>query len=1115
MPETIRVNLHCHSHHSDGELPPALLADRLAASGVRAIALTDHDTVEGLKAFQDALAGKGIGVVSGVELSVTGPQGEELHILGYGFDPKHPALREFLGRINGGRRPAYRLSRVMPFSGGRAAADRPESSPGEGSPGAFPPFDRALRAVREAGGLAFLAHPVLPGQPFDPPALERQVERLKEAGLDGLEAYYPGYSPETSAGLAALAEAHGLLVSGGSDYHGPSGPGSADLFMDLPAAAWRRFRDALLIRKEGSGRRPAAVSGHPRRKLPGLRWNAFLLRILLPTVLAIGLFVAFLFRILIPSFEDRLLDRKRETIREVTNVAFSILGEYEDDVRRGRATLEGAQRAAADRIRNLRYGAEGKDYFWIQDLRPRMIMHPYRPDLDGRDLSEFQDPRGVRIFVEFVRTLHDRADAYVEYVWQWKDNPDLLAPKQSYIKKFAPWGWIVGTGLYLDDVRAEIQAMASRLVRVSAGISALCALLLGFVALQSMRIERRRRKAEDELHESHWKYRTLAESATEGTLMILDGRPTFANPTLLEMLGYAEDELELIDLEDLFPPDSAARPDGVAVAAALAGGTDSLRLEETLIRRRGGGRLTVALTATPISFAGRKGYVLAVRDLSGGRGRESSLLRKDAGRENLIAELQASLMFLHEPVAPSAAEPVFCGLRDPASKAAALMTARGVSAAVVVADGEPVGIVTDHDLRARLVAPGLPADRPVVEFMSAPLVSIGPRALVYEAILAMRENNVDHLLVRDEGGRVVGLLRNRDLLLFHRYSLAVLTQEIRHAGSVEAIAAARRGLPHLVRALIDGGAKARNVTRAVTAVTDAVGTRLIDLALEKLGPPPAAFAFLVLGSQGREEQTLASDQDHALIFEDAAEDAGAKTQAYFLELGRFVSEGMASAGIPLCRGGIMAGQPKWCQPLRVWKRYFSGWLGTAEPQDILDLKIFFDFRTLYGKPEFALELRRHIDAALKEEPPFLLHYAQYTLQYKVPRGLFGQLVTEPAREGGRALNLKDALMPVVNFARLYAFRNGVQETNTLDRLFALLEIGVLKPALHDEAVQVYDYLTQLRFGHQARTADRGETPDNDLDLREITHLDETLLKQAFSQIAGIQKKISFDFLGSA
>ncbi len=1076
MNDALRINLHCHSHFSDGELAPEELAERLAAAGVRTAALTDHDTLLGQEAFRQALARRSVACLAGLELTTTSGTGREIHLLGYGFNPAHPAMARLLGRLAAGMK---RHNHRSPLAGPRsvetdvAAAD------------VFPATD-VIRAFHDAGGLAFWAHPLDPGGTAGADSLESDLSGLVEAGLDGLEAFYAPYAPARREELAALADRQGLLTSAGTDYHGPTGTGSPDFFVEIPAERWRRLRDALI--KRSGADLPAESKPAAKRTSPGFRWKTFVLRILTPTVMAVALFVAAMFGVFIPSFQGRLLERKRDLIRELTRVAFSVLTEYETDAREGRLPLAEAQRAAADRVRNLRYGAEGKDYFWIQDLSPRMVMHPYRTDLEGGDLTTFKDPRGVAIFVEFVRVLSDRQEAYVEYVWQWKDNPDRLAPKQSFIKKFEPWGWIVSTGLYLDDVRSEIRVLAARLIRVALAIAALCGLLLFFVAGQSLRIERIRERAEDELRESHEKYRALVESGTEGTLVVVDGRPAFANSALLDLLGYRAEELPLLELGDVVTGER-----DWALEPAAGSGT-------AMLRRRGGELVEVGLASARVTFGGREALVLSVRDMAGDRRPPS---RRDLENQNLIGELQASLLFLHEPVASGAAPPLFCDLRQPVAAVAAQMTAAGAGAAVVMADGEAVGILTDRDIRDRVVAAGKPTSRPVLEFMSSPLVTIGQNALVYEAILAMREKNVDHLLVRDENGRVVGLLRNRDLLLFPRFSPTVMTQEIRGARSIEAVAEARRPLARLVGALVAGGAKARNVTRAVTAVSDAAAARLIELVEARLGPAPVGYAFLALGSQGREEQTLATDQDHALILEDYEPSAAAGVEAYFAELGEAVTEGMAQAGYPRCPGRVMSDNPSWRQPLRVWAATFEGWLASAEPKDILGLQVFFDFRTVVGDKSLALDLRRRIDDRLAQEPPFLLHYAQNALQVKIPR------------PGGRILNLKDAMMPVVNFARLYAFKNGIPETHTLDRLRALADIGMIKKSLFEEIGQVYDQLMGLRLAHQARRAEQNRPPDNDLETAELTQLEETLLRQAFSQISGLQKKISFDFLGSA
>jgi PAS domain S-box-containing protein len=1107
--EAIRLNLHCHSHFSDGEFSPEELAERLAAAGVRVAALTDHDTAEGGDRFQKSLSKRGVGIVSGAELTVSGPDGEELHLLAYGFDPQNLEVQRLLSQIAATRNARTRSdSQSRPWAFDKSSEN--ERRPGNGGI----PIERAIRVIHEAGGLTFLAHPVAADLLQIPESLKKLVAQLKLAGLDGIEAFYAGSTSRISEALIALAQAEGLLISGGSDFHGREGPGSPELAINFPVVHWRRFRNALLKRKSNETAAAVPLLSPERRPLPGSRRGSFLLRIVFPALLAISLFVVSLFWVLIPSFEDRLLERKRHTIRELTNVAFSVLSEYEVEVRQGRISEEEARRAAAARIQDLRYGDEGKDYFWVTDLHPRMVMHPYRTDLNGQDLTGFQDPLGSRIFVEIVNALKNRDEAYVQYVWQWKDNPERLEPKQSFIKKFEPWGWIVGTGLYLDDVHREIGVMTARLIQISAGITVLCALLLTFVAVQSRRIERRRQAAEEELHESHEKYRTLVESVTEGTLMVLEGRPTFANPKMLEMLDYREDELGLLDLADIFPEETLVGDDGNSLAGALSLGMDIPRFLQTVMAKRGGDKMEAALTATKISFAGREGFVLAVRDTGSSHDRESILHQAAIEREHLIGELQASLFFLHEPAAHLAGAPLFIDMQIPVSKAAALITAADTSAAVVTASDEPVGIITDHDLRARVLAADHPIDPPVFQVMTSPLITIDEQALVYEAILTMREKNVDHLPVRGEGGRITGVLRNRELLLFHRYSLAVLTQEIRHARSAEEIAKARAGLPKFVKALTDGGAKARNITRAITSVTDAIVVRLIELGIEKLGSPPARFAFLALGSQGREEQTLTADQDHALIFEDVREQSMPAVQAYFVALGQFVSSGMAAAGYAICPGKIMANNPRWCQPLQSWKRVFSDWLQTAEPQHILDLQIFFDFRTVFGTAEYSHELRRHIDEVLAQEPPFLLHYAQYCLQYKSPIGFFGHLVLGGGKDGPRKVQIKEAIMPVVNFARLYAFRHGVRETNTLDRLRKLLELGELKGTLPDETMKAYDYVMQLRLAWQGRAAERGLAPTNEIDPKELAHLEEGFLKQAFVQIAAIQKKISYDFLGS-
>lgn len=281
---------------------------------------------------------------------------------------------------------------------------------------------------------------------------------------------------------------------------------------------------------------------------PGKRF--FIPRIDLPALLAVALFAGLIFIYLIPGFEKAMMDRKRIMIHEMTASAYSLLTYYHSLETRGTLSTEAAQEQAGTAIGTIRYGANLKDYFWITDLYPRMIVHPYRPDLNGTDLTDFRDSQGKTIFVEFVNAVSPEGESYVDYMWQWNDDSTRIVPKLSYVRLFEPWGWIIGTGLYIDDVRSEIRRMEFRALMISGIIGLVIIVLLTAISRQSHRIENKRNKAEEELRKSRELYRTLAEAASEGVL-IWSRQGLQANKTLLSWLGYAEEELTGKTLRDL------------------------------------------------------------------------------------------------------------------------------------------------------------------------------------------------------------------------------------------------------------------------------------------------------------------------------------------------------------------------------------------------------------------------------------------------------------------------------------------------------------------------------------------------------------------------------------
>ena len=491
--------------------------------------------------------------------------------------------------------------------------------------------------------------------------------------------------------------------------------------------------------------------------------------------------------------------------------------------------------------------------------------------------------------------------------------------------------------------------------------------------------------------------------------------------------------------------------------------------------------------------------------------------RRESERETLIEKLGISLLFLQEPIGKIGAPAVACDLETPIRRAAALMVARDTTCIVVETDeGAPVGFVTDHDFRKRVVGMGgTDPDAPVRTIMSAPLIAISEKAMVYEALIRMEEARVQHLAVTDGEGRVGSVVRAMELLQFHRYGFAVLLREIERSESPDKVQTTCRRVPSLVGALVEAGAKPRIVAHMASAVCDAATARLIELAMEELGPPPVPFSFIAMGSQGRQEQTLLTDQDNAIIYEQDEAADSKTTAAYFLSMGKRVCGWLDGAGYALCDGDVMASNPKWCKSLPEWKAGFSDWMMKAEPQELLDFSVCLDFRSVLGKARLARELRAFIYGILKDRPSFLPHLAQNALLFKPPARLLGKIIRSGSPEEAGKLNLKETMMPLVEFGRLYSLHHRMPHTHTMERIEALVRRGVLDASVWDGVVSAYDVLMRLRFQTQLDRMAEDRPLDNRIALNKMEHPDKVMLKRAFVQIETLQKKIVYDFLGGA
>ncbi len=457
---------------------------------------------------------------------------------------------------------------------------------------------------------------------------------------------------------------------------------------------------------------------------------------------------------------------------------------------------------------------------------------------------------------------------------------------------------------------------------------------------------------------------------------------------------------------------------------------------------------------------------------------------------------------------------VFCDTDTPIREAAGMMGRNRCSSILVkVPDGDFVGIMTDRDLRNKvIIQAACDMTGTVSEIMSSPLSTVPAQASVSEALMIMMMKNIKHLAVTDANEKVIGVITNKDILEAHGQSPFFLLREIHAAGSVEDIFDKQSRLPKLIQGLVGSGAKVLNVSRIVSVISDAILNRLIGFAIAELGPPPVRFAFMIVGSEGRREQTLKTDQDNAIVFEDTPKEREEAVKDYFLKFGEKVCNWLDQAGYTFCNGGVMAKNPQWCQPLSVWKKYFSTWIGTAEPEALMQASIFFDFRGGYGDMAMVDELRRHLFQALVERPNFFRYLAETTLERKPPLGFFRTFVVESKGEHRDTLDVKHPMITIVNYTRLYALKNGIEETNTQERMYQLFLKESLSWEDYHDFEQAYSFLMQLRLARQLTAVIRENAkPDNYINPNKLSRLEQTMLKEIFKRIEKYQEKMVFDF----
>ena len=439
--------------------------------------------------------------------------------------------------------------------------------------------------------------------------------------------------------------------------------------------------------------------------------------------------------------------------------------------------------------------------------------------------------------------------------------------------------------------------------------------------------------------------------------------------------------------------------------------------------------------------------------------------------------------------------------------AARIMADRRVSALLIVEDGRLVGIMTDRDLRGKVVADGLDPGLPVTAIMTADPLTIRSRSLAFEAMLEMLGRSVHHLPVVDEG-RLIGLVSSGDLMRLEMANPVFLVGDIARQSSAERIAGVTARVPRLVAQLVDQDASADEIHRLVTAVSDAATRRLLHLAEADLGPPPVPFEWLVLGSQARYEHGLGSDQDHVLLLDDGVLP---EHDAYFGALAESVADGLERCGYPRCPGQVMATNPRWRRSLTSWRAEFRGWMAEPGSQAVLHAQIFFDLRSVHGGTVRAESLR---EAVLRQAPGsqrFLGRLAAQAVERQPPIGFFRGFVLEREGEHRATLDLKSAIHTIIELTRVHALAHGVPAVNTIERLRALGALGALGAESVNDLVAAFEFVTYVRLRHQAAQVRAGLEPDNHLSPEDLSALERKHLRDAFGIIRRMQQALAFRY----
>jgi len=446
----------------------------------------------------------------------------------------------------------------------------------------------------------------------------------------------------------------------------------------------------------------------------------------------------------------------------------------------------------------------------------------------------------------------------------------------------------------------------------------------------------------------------------------------------------------------------------------------------------------------------------------------------------------------------------FCRGEDTIREAAREIVEKGWSTIVVVDEQKkPKGVLGLQEVVRSVLLEGRDPQGPVDTIMEREFHSIDKKSFFFDALHEMVKQKTNKLIVLDED-QVAGILTGFDLLRFRGREVLSLLRNIEGAPGLPELNIMRGEVEKVLRALVTDGALASQACKIVSEFNDKMVRRVIRLAEEEVGSPPSSYTWLGLGSEGRKEQTLLTDQDNAILFSDPSP----VTRDYFQRFSARVVDGLSQCGFPLCKGGVMASQPKWFGDVEYWKTRAARWIGDVPSHEanVSDIYTFLDFRAVHGDQGLEKELKSHVVKLSREKPPFLRSLAEHIVDLPIPLGFFKHFIVEKSGKYKNRINLKmSGLVPLTTCIKLLAFHQGITATNTLERLEALVEEKVISSDQGEFLEQAFETFLTLKIRNNLNDIEQGREFGNHIDPAELSTRQKQVLKEAFLAISQLQK----------